>query len=62
MVEGASAGQITSVAELSLETGNRVFALGMMRAEAEAKNLPLSYEDGSRSGTARILDNPPKFG
>ena len=62
IVDGASAGQITSVAELSLDAGKRIFALGMMRAEAEARNLSLSYEDSSRSGTARILDGPPKLG
>src|ERR1035441_7333326 len=32
---GAVVGQITSAAELPLHTGSRVFALGMMRAEAE---------------------------
>jgi len=60
-LDGAPAGQITSAAELALGTGKRVFALGMMRAEAEARNLPLSYEVGSSAGTARILDGPPKL-
>jgi folate-binding protein YgfZ len=60
-LDGAAAGQISSVAELALGTGKRVFALGMMRGEAEARHLPLSYEDGSRSGTARILDGSPKL-
>ncbi len=60
-LDGTSAGQITSVAELALGTGNRVFALGMMRADAEARSLALSYEAGASCGTARILDGPPKL-
>jgi len=41
--------------------GKRVFALGMMRGEAEARNLPMSFEFGSSLGTARILDGPPRL-
>jgi folate-binding protein YgfZ len=56
---GAVAGQITSAAELPLHTGSRVFALGMMRAEAEARNKPFTYATGTATGTARILAAPP---
>jgi folate-binding protein YgfZ len=71
---GVSAGQITSAAELPLAKGNRVFALGMVRAEAEpspqrqgpvagdpeeALNQPFNYAAGSATGTARILAEPP---
>jgi folate-binding protein YgfZ len=62
MLEGAAAGHITSAAELRLGTGSRIFALGLMRAEAEARNLPMSYEIGTSFGTARILDGAPKLG
>jgi len=65
-LEGAQAGQmqagqITSAAEVAIGTGNRIFALAMMRAEAEARNLPLAYADGSVSGIARILDGAAKL-
>jgi folate-binding protein YgfZ len=56
---GAIAGQITSAAELPLATGNRVFALGMMRGEAEIRNQPLHYVSGEAAGTAHILAAPP---
>ncbi len=56
---GASAGLITSAAELPLASGSRVFALGMVRAEAELHNQPLHYVAGAASGTARILAEPP---
>jgi folate-binding protein YgfZ len=61
MQDGAPAGQVTSAAELLLPMGKRVFALGMMRGEAEARNLPMSFEFGSSLGTARILDGPPRL-
>jgi folate-binding protein YgfZ len=60
-LDGAPAGQITSAAGLAFGKTSRVFALGMMRAEAEARNLPLHYEVGSTVGTARILDGPPNL-
>ncbi len=59
MEGGAAAGQITSAAELRLPAGGRVFALGMMRAEAEARNQSLTYAAGAETGTARILTVPP---
>jgi folate-binding Fe-S cluster repair protein YgfZ len=55
------AGQITSAAELPLPGGTRRFALGMIRAEAEARNQPLTYRAGEVTGTARILAGPPTF-
>ncbi len=57
--DGAATGRITSAAELKLATGSRVFALGMIRGEAEARNLPLAYTAGTATGTARILAAPP---
>jgi folate-binding protein YgfZ len=62
MLDGAPAGHITSAAEIRLGTGKRIFALGMMRAEAEVRNLPMSYETGSGSGVARILEGAPGLG
>jgi folate-binding protein YgfZ len=64
-------GQITSAAELKLDRApagrsssvgqSRVFALGMIRAEAELRNQPLTYTVGTATGTARILAAPPKL-
>ncbi|MGA3079956.1 MAG: folate-binding protein [Terracidiphilus sp.] len=59
---GAAAGQITSAAELPLPNGHRVFALGMIRAEAELRNQPLHYLSGEATGTARIRTAPPSLG
>jgi folate-binding protein YgfZ len=56
---GAAAGQITSASELGLASGSRVFALGMIRGEAEARNEPLTYTAGTATGVARILAIPP---
>jgi folate-binding protein YgfZ len=58
---GAIAGGITSAAELLLAKGNRVFALGMVRGEAELHNQPLTYSAGTATGTAHILAAPPKL-
>jgi folate-binding Fe-S cluster repair protein YgfZ len=72
---GAIAGQITSAAELPLPSGSRVFALGMIRGEAELSpqrqrpvagnpephNQPFTYSVGSATGAARILVAPPKL-
>jgi len=52
---GVICGHITSAAELKLASGSRVFALGMLKGEAEARNLPLAYG----GGTARILASAP---
>jgi folate-binding protein YgfZ len=58
---GAVAGQIRSAAELALASVRRVFALGMIRSEAEINNQPLTYTAGTVVGTARILTAPPNF-
>ena len=59
LLEGPPVGQITSAAELPLPSGNRRFALAMIRSEAEVKNQPLSY--GDSGGTARILAQQPEL-
>jgi folate-binding protein YgfZ len=53
------AGQITSAAALPVAKGERVFALAMIRAEAEEADKPFTYDDGKSAGTARILAAPP---
>jgi folate-binding protein YgfZ len=58
---GDPAGTITSAAELTLSGGSRVFALAVVRAEAEARNLAFNYTDGTAPGTAAILAEPPTF-
>ena len=72
---GAVAGQITSAAELPLEKGHRLFALGMIRAEAEIspqrqrpvaggpelRNQSFAYTLAESAGTARVLAKPPEF-
>jgi folate-binding protein YgfZ len=55
------AGHITSAAELPLPGGRRIFALGMIRAEAELGSQPLVYTAGTATGTARILAAPPSL-
>jgi hypothetical protein len=59
--DGTVAGAITSAAELPLRSGTRVFALGMIRAEAEAKGESFRYKAGAGEGAASILDAPPKL-
>jgi folate-binding Fe-S cluster repair protein YgfZ len=61
MEGGIAAGQVTSAAELALAAGPRIFALGMMRAEAELSNQPLNYTAGTATGIARILATPPSL-
>jgi folate-binding protein YgfZ len=56
---GAIAGEITSAAELLLATDSRIFALGMIRGEAEIHHQPLTYNAGTATGTAQILAAPP---
>jgi folate-binding protein YgfZ len=58
---GTVAGQIASAAELPLAGGNRVFALGMIRGEAEGSGSVFRYKAGDRDGTARILEAPPNL-
>ena len=61
MLNDAAAGTITSAAELKLAAGSRVFALGMLRAETEARNEALTYTVGAATGTARVLASPPNL-
>ena len=51
------AGTLTSVTALQLHGERRILAIGMIRAEAEVGAQPLVL----LSGTARILNSPPKF-
>jgi folate-binding protein YgfZ len=60
--DGTAAGHITSAAELRLATGPRVFALGMIRSEAEDRGQSFAYKTGAAAGTAWILEAPPKLG
>jgi folate-binding protein YgfZ len=53
---GTAAGQITSAAEFGCGDSRSVFALGMVRAEAEVRKEALHYSCGTVLGTARILD------
>ena len=55
--EAKPAGTLTSVASLQLPGGHRIFAIAMIRAEAEVGNQPFTYS----GGTAKILHNPPKL-
>ncbi len=58
---GTSVGHITSATEVDLPKGKRIFALGMVKSEAESGNQALGYFVNSASGTARILEGPPKL-
>lgn len=60
-LEGTAAGQITSAAELKLAAGTRLFAMGMVRSEAEERSREFRYAAGDAAGTARILDAPPEL-
>jgi folate-binding protein YgfZ len=59
--DGTVAGTMTSAAELPLKSGARVFALGMIRAEAEAKSQSFRLKVGTVEGTASILGAPPRL-
>jgi folate-binding protein YgfZ len=60
-LNGSAVGQVTSSAQLTLATGSRKFALGMIRGEAEANNEALEYSVGGVAGTARILAEAPRL-
>ncbi len=51
------AGQITSAVALHLQGRSRIFAIAMLRAEAEIGSRTLVFG----GGTARILDGPPRL-
>jgi folate-binding protein YgfZ len=57
--DGTVAGQIRSAAELPLAKGSRVFALGMIRGEAELRNQPFAYTTGTAAGKGQILAAGP---
>lgn len=59
--DGKALGQITSAAELPLAGRNRIFALGIVRAEGEVRNEPFTYGVGTTTGTARVLNAPPQL-
>lgn len=59
--DGAVGGQITSAAQMPLAAGSRIFALAMVRADAEARSQEFHYTTGAGAGTARILAAPPTF-
>jgi len=59
--DGTPAGEITSAAGLALAGGARVFALGMIRAETELNRQDFRYISGATSGSARILEAPPRL-
>jgi folate-binding protein YgfZ len=58
---GTAAGQIRSAARLPLASGDRVFALAMMRSDAELAGQAFTYTTPSAAGAARLLAAPPKF-
>ena len=59
--KSTAAGTITSAAELPLAAGNRVFALGMIRGDAELHSQTFTYTVEMATGTARILAVAPTF-
>ena len=59
--DDAAVGQITSAAELPMSNGSRVFALGMLRAEAETSTKSLEYSVGTSVGIAQILARLPNL-
>jgi hypothetical protein len=46
---------------LNLGYVERIFALGVIRGEAEIRKTPLSYTVGIEKGTAKILDALPSL-
>jgi len=59
--DGAAAGNITSAAQLPLARGSRIFALAMIRGEAEMRKQPLTYAVDAVEGTACLLAAPPSL-
>jgi folate-binding protein YgfZ len=55
-LDGVAAGEIRSAAALSLPTGTRVFALGMIRGEAEAKARSFEFGAEAEKGRAKIVE------
>jgi folate-binding protein YgfZ len=59
--DAKASGSITSAAELRLPAHSRVFALAMLRAEAEVGDRTFTYHAGSEAGAARVLAGPPSL-
>jgi folate-binding protein YgfZ len=59
--DGTPAGQITSAAELPLAAGRRVFALGVVRADAEARSQNFTYTVGSCEGFGEYSGGAAEF-
>jgi folate-binding protein YgfZ len=59
--DGTAVGQITSAAELKVAGGSRLFALGIVRSDAEAKGEAFRYGAPGDGGSARMLDAPPNL-
>jgi folate-binding protein YgfZ len=57
--DGKVVGAITSAASLPLKGGARVFALAMVRAEAEIRPQSFRYQAAGAEGEATILAAPP---
>jgi len=55
--DGKPAGVLSSVARLHLDGARRIFAIGMLRAEAEARREPIRYA----GGRVQLLNTPPKL-
>jgi aminomethyltransferase len=55
-LDGAVAGEIRSAAAMALPEGHRVFALGMVRGEAEVKAQSFEYSADGQTGMAKILE------
>jgi folate-binding protein YgfZ len=60
-LEGTAAGHITSAAGLALKSGTRVFALAMLKSEAETDRAPLKYQVSNGVGEAELLTGPPRW-
>jgi folate-binding protein YgfZ len=57
--DAKAAGTLTSVAAVQLGGLRRIFAIGMVRAEAEVGNKKLTWATDSAKGEARVLHAPP---
>jgi folate-binding protein YgfZ len=55
--DGTVAGEIRNAAALKLPAGTKVFALGMVRGEAEVKAQSFEYGSGAEAGTAEIVEH-----
>lgn len=58
--QSAVAGTVTSATDLPTQPILRL-ALAVIRAEAELRSQPLTYNENGETGTARILSEPPRI-